>query len=88
MRAPDGAGRFDIAQHLRRVDSPLSERRPGVGWIRKTLPRQLIGRGSRDERLRLLRTGHRFGPRLRGRFAAMIAIIGPAVCGLLAQSTT
>jgi len=35
-----------------------------------------------------LRKGQRFGPRLRGGFAEMIAIIGPAVCDLLAQGTT
>jgi len=60
----------------------------GVGWIRKTLPRQLIGRGSRDERLRQLAGGRRFGPHPGAGFAGMIAIIGPGVCGLLAQATT
>ena len=59
----------------------------GVGWIRKTLPRQQIGRGC-GQRLQRWRTGDSGSAPSRVGFAGIIAIIGPAVCGLLAQGTT
>jgi hypothetical protein len=59
----------------------------GLGWIRETLPRQLMDR-RRDERFWQLRAGRRLAPRFRSGFAGLIAIIGPAVCGLLARDTT
>jgi len=53
------------------------------------LPRQLISRRARDERLPRFaeRDGSSAGACGAG-FTEMIAIVGPAVCGLLAQGTT
>lgn len=60
----------------------------GPGWKRTTLPRQLIGPGSHDERLRLFAEKNTGLGLAAGAGAKMIAIIAQIVCGLLAEDTT
>ena len=81
--------RLDIAQHLRCVGCLRNEhrRRASGGIARRCLGNRLTSETATPA-YGNLRRGHRLGRRLRAGFAEMIAIIGPAVCGLLAQGTT
>jgi hypothetical protein len=60
----------------------------GLRWNRKTLPRQLIAGKAVTGACVIYRRDTGSARALRAGFAAMIAIIGQAVCGLLAQGTT
>jgi hypothetical protein len=64
-----------------KIAGPLRMGSQDVAWATD-------GPRSRDERLRQLRTGGGSARASGVGFAGMIAIIDPAVCGLLAQGTT
>ena len=87
MRALDGAGQKHRATIAARR-WPAQRASPLRSMKSQDVASATNGPGGRDERLRLFTEGHRFGRASGAGFAKMIAIIGPAVCGLLAQGTT
>jgi hypothetical protein len=81
--------RSDIAQYLRRVGCLRNEHRRRRQVESQDVASATNMPGSRDECLRLFAEGDTGSARaFRGGVARMIAIIGPAVCGLLALGTT
>jgi hypothetical protein len=60
----------------------------GIRWDRWMLPRQLIRRASRDACSQRFEGEGGSARACAAGFAEVIAIIGPVVCGVLAQGTT